>query len=79
LADDRPHSDFERIPGPGDTKARPRSQQWTDDRILGELTGGLVQVNVQACDPPGTLDDMDQLLPVRQVSTEQEMIVAAPR
>jgi hypothetical protein len=52
-------------------------QQRPDDRIGGKLTRRLVQVEVEVRDAPGTVDQVHQLLPVRQVGAQQEMVVSA--
>src|SRR5207247_8797274 len=77
LAEERPHTGLERIPGSRRTKARSTPQQWADDRIVAELCRGLVQVEVEARDTTRAGDDVDQLLPVRQVCAQHEMVVAA--
>ncbi len=41
------------------------------------MTGRVVEVEVEACDAARTLNDVDQVLPVRQVRAEQEVVVAA--
>ena len=67
--------------GPGARDANPRSalNQRPDDGICGELGQGLVEVDVEVRDAARPLDDVDELLPVRQVRSEQEVVVASRR
>ena len=42
-----------------------------------ELDGRLREVEVEAADPAGALHDVDELVPVRQVRAQEEVVVAA--
>jgi hypothetical protein len=77
LADDRPDSGLERIPGPGWTEARSYSQQRTDGGVVGELDGGLVEIEVEVRDAARALHDVHELFPMWQVRAEHEVVVFA--
>jgi hypothetical protein len=78
LPDDRAHAGLERVEGARRAHARPAAQQRPQDRVGGQPTGRLLHVEVEVGDAPGAGDQVRQLLPVRQVGTEQEVLLPSP-
>jgi hypothetical protein len=62
---------------PGGANAWVGSLQRSDDRVVGELASRLAQVEVEAGDAPGPTHQVQQLLPVRQMRAEQQMVPAS--
>ena len=62
---------------PGRAEAGPGLEQRPDGRVDGEMARGLVQVEVEARDPAGAVHHVDELLPVREVGSQHEVVVAA--
>ena len=77
LANDRPHTRLERVPGAGGPDPCPRTQQRTDDRIVTEVSRHRFDVGVEAEDAPSALRDVNQALPVRQMGPQYEVVGAA--
>src|SRR5262249_54156106 len=77
LPDDRAHARLERVPGARGTETGARVEERPDRRVRRELDRRLREVEVEAPDPSGALDDVDELVPVRQVRAQQEMVVSA--
>src|SRR5262249_42925757 len=77
LADDRSHTCLEGIPGAGWTQPWSCLQERGDNLLFAEAFGRMLQIEVEAGYAPGTVDDVDDLLPVRQVGSEQKLALAA--
>ena len=65
LADDRADAGLEGIPCPRRTKARTGSERGPMTASRGEMRRGLVEIEVEAGDPAGARDEVDESLPVR--------------
>jgi len=77
LADDRTHASFNRTPSPWRAKPGSSSEQRADGRVARKVSGWLVQAEVKVRDPASASDQMNQLLPMRQVGDKHEVIVTA--
>ena len=62
---------------PGGRRPGRASSKRTDGRVARELDGRLREIEVEAADPAGALHDVDELVPVRQVRAQEEVVVAA--
>src|SRR5262245_17236962 len=74
LADDGPYAGLERIPGAGWAIPRTAAQERADHGVRLQVAGRRLDIGVQVENSSGSLDYVDQALPVRQVGTEHEMI-----
>src|SRR5262249_60427653 len=77
LSDDRPHARLEGVPRPRWPDAWPRAQHPPDNGFVAERASRLVQREIEIRNLPGALDDVNQLVPVRQMRAEQQMVCAA--
>jgi len=75
LAQDRADSGLVRIPCPRHAQAGPLPEQRADDRIVGEPLGRLLHVGVEVGDPARAADDVHQLVPVREVDAQQQVVI----
>src|SRR5262249_15832014 len=77
LTEDGADSRLEAVPRPGRPQPRADAERAADDRVARKMTRGLVERELEVGDPPGPVDDVDELLPVRQVRAQHEVVAAS--
>jgi hypothetical protein len=75
LSEDGMDGHLERPPGTRTTDAGSNRHQRSDRRIVGKVCHGRTNVGVDAHHPPGSLDDVDQAFPIREVGTEKQVVL----
>ena len=78
LADDGSNAGLEGVPGAWRTETWVEAQQRPDDGVAAEAVSGSFHVGVEVEDAPGSLHDVDETFPMRQVRPEKEVVGRAP-
>ena len=74
LADDRVDARLERTPGAWDAQARMSLDDRAHHGVCGEMSFCRDDIGIDADHACGPFDDVDQALPIREVSTQQQVI-----
>ena len=74
LADDRSHAGLEGFPTADRAPSGVPGHQVAQERVSAERCSGLLHVEVEPQQPPGSLDHVDESVPLREVHPQPQVV-----